>query len=138
MKEINRMQTIKKNEKIICIIYRDDDWTEGLNFITPDSLFVQVGSWWYQKGKELDAHEHKDFERTANRTMEMTYIKSGSMKVDLYDEDRNLFDSLVLYQGDLAVFAYGGHGYTILEDNTKVIEAKNGPFINVETDKSRF
>ena len=132
------MQTIKKNEKIICIIYRDDDWTEGLNFITPDSLFVQVGSWWYPKGKELDAHEHKDFERVANRTMETTYIKSGSMKVDLYDEDRKLFDSLTLYQGDLAVFAYGGHGYTILEDNTKVIEAKNGPFINVETDKNRF
>ena len=40
--------------------------------------------------------------------------------------------------GDLAVFVYGGHGYEILEDDTKIIEAKNGPFINVEKDKERF
>ncbi len=132
------MKIIKRNEKLICIIYRDEDWKKGLNFITPDSLFVQVGSWWYDKDKKLDAHKHKDFDRVANRTMETTYIKSGSMKVDLYDEDQNFFESLILKKGDLAVFAYGGHGYTILEDDTKVIEAKNGPFIDVETDKKRF
>ena len=107
-------------------------------FITPDSLFVQVGSWWYNKDKKLDAHIHKDFDRTASRTMEMTYIKNGSMKVDLYDENQISFDSFILKKGDLAVFAYGGHGYTILEDDTKIIEAKNGPFIDVETDKNKF
>ena len=32
----------------------------------------------------------------------------------------------------------GGHGYEILEDNTQIIEAKNGPFIDVETDKRKF
>jgi hypothetical protein len=132
------MQTINRDGKIICIIYRDNDWKEGLNFITPDSLFVQVGSWWYNKDKKLDAHIHKDFDRTASRTMEMTYIKNGSMKVDLYDENQISFDSFILKKGDLAVFAYGGHGYTILEDDTKIIEAKNGPFVDVETDKNKF
>ena len=29
------METIKHKGKIISIIYRDDDWVEGLNFITP-------------------------------------------------------------------------------------------------------
>ena len=47
------MQTINRDGKIICIIYRDNDWKEGLNFITPDSLFVQVGSWWYNKDKKI-------------------------------------------------------------------------------------
>ena len=68
----------------------------------------------------------------------MTYIKNGSMKVDLYDENQISFDSFILKKGDLAVFAYGGHGYTILEDDTKIIEAKNGPFVDVETDKNKF
>ena len=40
-----------------------------------------------------------------------------------------------MYKGDLAVFAYGGHGYEILEDDTQIIEAKNGPYIDVKTDK---
>ena len=57
------MQIIKHDEKIISIIYRDEDWTEGLNFITPNDMFIQVGSWWYEKGKILDKHVHKEFER---------------------------------------------------------------------------
>lgn len=132
------MKKIEHKGKIISIIYRDDDWVEGLNFITPDELFVQVGSWWYDKGKKLDSHVHNEFRREAMRTQEMTYVKKGSMKVLLYDEEKNFLEDFVLYEGDLAVFAYGGHGYEILEDNTKIIEAKNGPFVDVETDKTKF
>ena len=132
------MKKIEHNGKIIAIIYKDDDWVEGLNFITPDSLFVQVGSWWYQKGKKLESHIHNEFDRVSTRTQEMTYVKSGSMKVTLYDEEMQYFDEFILEEGDLAVFAYGGHGYEILEDNTKIIESKNGPFVDVETDKTKF
>jgi len=132
------MEEIKKDGKIIAIIYRDNDWIEGLNFITPNELFIQVGSWWYKKGKVLDSHIHREFERVANRTMEMTYVKSGSMKVFLYDENKNYITEFVLNSGDLAVFAFGGHGYEILEDDTKIVEAKNGPFVSVEIDKEKF
>ncbi len=132
------MEKIERNGKLIAIIYRDSDWVEGLNFITPDALFIQVGLWWYQKGKKLDSHIHKDFPREATRTHEMTYVKSGAMRVLLYDEDKNFFDDFIIRAGDLAVFAYGGHGYEILEDKTKIIEAKNGHFIDVETDKIKF
>ena len=44
----------------------------------------------------------------------------------------------MLNEGDLAIFAYGGHGYVILEDNTQIIETKNGPFVDVATDKTKF
>ncbi|MBU1011376.1 MAG: hypothetical protein KKG99_00100 [Bacteroidetes bacterium] len=132
------METIKHKGQILTIIYRDKDWVEGLNFITPNELFVQVGSWWYDKGRKLASHVHNDFERSAMRTQEMTYVKRGSMRVLLYDEDHIYLQDFVLYEGDLAVFAYGGHGYEILEDGTKIIEAKNGPFVDVETDKTKF
>ena len=55
----------------------------------------------------------------------MTYVKKGSMRVLLYDEDKQFLQDYVLNEGDLAVFAYGGHGYEILEDDTKIIESKN-------------
>ena len=132
------MKIYKHNNKIISIVYRDDDWKEGLNFITPDELFIQVGSWWYPKGKILSSHIHKDFDRNCTRTQEMTYVKKGAMKVLLYDEEKNFIEDFILYEGDLAVFAFGGHGYEILEDNTKIIESKNGPFIDVKTDKTKF
>jgi len=132
------METITHNNQILAIIYRDDDWVEGLNFITRNELFVQVGSWWYNKGRKLASHVHNDFERSAMRTQEMTYVKKGSMKVLLFDEKHNHLQDFILKEGDLAVFAYGGHGYEILEDGTKIIEAKNGPFVDVETDKTKF
>ena len=132
------MKKIIHNDKIIAIIYREKDWEEGLNFITPDSLFIQVGSWWYQKGKKLDSHVHNEYERVASRTQEMTFVKSGSMKVKLYDEEMKYLQQFILKTGDLAVFAYGGHGYEILEDNTKIIETKNGPFTDVSKDKVKF
>ena len=47
-------------------------------------------------------------------------------------------EEFTLLEGDLAVFVSGGHGYHILEDNTKIIETKNGPFTGVENDKVRF
>lgn len=132
------MKKIEQDGKIISIIYRDEDWKKGLNFITPDEMFVQVGSWWYDKGKVLDKHVHKDFDRVARRTQECVYVRKGSMKVTLYKEDLTMFDSFVLKEGDLAVFAYGGHGYEILENDTQIIESKNGPFIDVDTDKLKF
>jgi oxalate decarboxylase/phosphoglucose isomerase-like protein (cupin superfamily) len=132
------MEKIIHNEKIISIIYRDEDWVEGLNFITPDRLFLQVGSWWYQKGKKLDSHIHNEFNRNTSRTQEMTYVKKGAMKVTLFDEEKTHLQDFILNEGDLAVFAYGGHGYKILEDDTQIIEAKNGPFVDVDTDKTKF
>ena len=132
------METIKDNGRIISIIYRDEDWVKGLNFITPDEMFVQVGSWWYEKGKVRDKDVHKDFDRVAKRTQECVYVKKGSMRVTLYTEELIEFNTFDLKMGDLAVFAYGGHGYEILEDDTQIIESKNGPFINVDTDKTRF
>ena len=132
------MKIYRDNGKIISIVYRDSDWVEGLNFITPDEMFVQVGSWWYRKGKKLESHVHKDFERKTMRTQEMTYVKKGSMRVLLYDDKQKYLDDFIISKGDTAVFAYGGHGYEILEDNTQILEAKNGPYIDVDTDKTKF
>ena len=132
------MEIIKHNGKIISIIYREKDWVEGLNFITPEHLFIQVGSWYYKKGKKLASHIHKVNPRVADRTHEMTYVKQGSMKVLLYDENKYFLQDYILYKGDLAIFDSGGHGYEILEDGTQIIEAKNGPFTAVEADKEKF
>jgi hypothetical protein len=132
------MQRIEHEGKIISIIYRDEDWKKGLNFITPGEMFVQVGSWWYDKGKVLDKHVHKEFDRIATRTQECVYVRKGSMRVTLYTENQVELEQFDLNVGDLAVFAHGGHGYEILEDDTQIIESKNGPFIDVDTDKTRF
>ncbi len=132
------MEVIKHDNRIISIIYRDDDWKRGLNFITPDELFIQAGSWWYEKGKVLQRHVHNDYPREATRTQETVYVKQGSMRCSIYTDEKEFIQDFILYEGDLAIFAFGGHGFEILEDETKIIESKNGPFTDVETDKTIF
>ena len=101
-------------------------------------LFVQAGSWWYQKGKILQRHIHNDYSREATRTQETVYVKKGSMRCSVYTDERDFLEDFILYEGDLAVFAFGGHGFEILENDTKIIESKNGPFTGVENDKTKF
>lgn len=132
------METIKDGNEILAIIYRNDDWVEGLNFITPNDLHIQAGSWHYQKGKKLASHIHKKYPRTTDLTHESVYVKQGSMKVLLFDNGRQLKQEFILQQGDLAVMVNGGHGYEILEDNTQILETKNGPFVDASMDKEKF
>ena len=132
------MRVIKDKGKVIAIIYRNEDWAEGLNFFTPNNLNIQVSSWYYKKGKKLASHIHKVNPRQVDRTHEVTYVKQGKMNVLLYDENKKFIEEFVLNEGDLAVYAYGGHGYEILEDNTQIVEVKNGPFSDVRSDKEKF
>lgn len=129
------MQEIKVNGETVAIFHKIDEWKEGLDFLTTNETFIQAGTWWYQKGKDLRSHSHIINERTVERTQETIVIVSGKVRVDLYDENRKIFHQEELVAGDIGVILKVGHGYHIMEDNTKVVEVKNGPFISVEKDK---
>ena len=133
------MQKIKDFQGNTLVIYHSaNDWVEGLNFVTEDSQFIQVGTWWYNDGKKLDRHRHNRVERVANITQECVIIMHGSMDVNIYDGCDNYAGSLNMSSGDFAVFLAGGHEYIITSDDTKIIETKNGPFLGVELDKTKF
>jgi len=129
------METIEKNGVCYAILHRKNDWKEGLDFLTPDKIFCQVGTWWYQKGKRLNSHRHIYNERLNTLTQECVIVLAGSMRADLYDSDDRVFHSEVLESGDMMIMVEGGHGYEILESHTKIVECKNGPFVSVEKDK---
>ena len=44
----------------------------------------------------------------------MVYVKSGSMLATIFDQEMNFIEEVVLKEGDMAIMAYGGHGYKIL------------------------
>ena len=126
------------DDQLIAIIRRFNEWKPGLDFVTPDETFIQVGTWSYNTGKTLDRHEHNVHERTSNLTQECVFIVAGSMNVDFYGRNKVFIERVLLQQFDYAVIFGGGHAYEILEDNTKILETKNGPFPGVEIDKTRY
>jgi quercetin dioxygenase-like cupin family protein len=115
-----------------------DAWQKPLQFYSPDTDFIQVGTWSYDAGKELLAHTHKLVPRTFEWTQEVLYICKGSIRAHVYDCSLKKVDEIVAKEGDIVVMLAGGHGYDILEDGTRVIEIKNGPYVGPEADRVRL
>lgn len=132
------MKIIEKEGNILAKYIKADEWNEGLNFFSNDADFIQVGAWKYQKGKDLLNHVHNEVKREVTRTCECLYIISGSVQVRIYDLEKNLMDEFTAAAGDIVILLECGHGYTILEDNTKVLEVKNGPYMGADIDRTRF
>lgn len=131
-------KVIEIDGRPVAFVLRDNEWPRGLSFITPDETFIQVGSWRYNAGKVLDAHVHKEYRRVATKTQEAVFVKQGKMKVTLYSQARAVAEEIVLRAGDLLVITEAGHGYEILENDTQILEVKNGPFVGVDVDKEKF
>lgn len=133
--EKTMVQKIEKDGVLYAIVHRQEDWKEGLDFFTPDEMFLQVGTFWYQEGNPCKAHRHIRNERPNNLTQECNIVLAGSMRANIYDKNNQRFHQVILKSGDLIVTVNGGHGYEILEPDTRVVECKNGPFVSVEKDK---
>ena len=128
-------EKIEKDGVLYAIIHRKEDWNKGLDFFTPDDSFIQAGTFWYGKTHRCRAHRHIKNDRPNEFTQECNIVMAGSMLATIYDKDNQVIQTEVIRAGDLIVVLAGGHGYEILEDNTKVVECKNGPFVSVEKDK---
>ncbi len=130
------IETIKSNDNILAIILRANYQSEGINFFTPNEFSQQLGYMNRPKGYEILPHLHNKVERKVEYTNEVLIIKSGKVRVDLYDENKIYFISQILNKGDVILLVRGGHGFEMLEQS-EMIEIKQGPYIN-DDDKTRF
>ncbi|MEJ5227785.1 hypothetical protein [Thermodesulfovibrio sp.] len=84
----------------------------------------------------IPPHVHNPVVREVQLTQEVLFIKSGKVRVDFYDDDKNYLKSTILEAGDVILLAHGGHGFEMLEES-EIIEVKQGPYAG-EMDKVRF
>jgi hypothetical protein len=130
------LEIIKINQKILAIILRDNYKSEGISFFTPNDFSQQLGYMNRPKGYKIDPHLHNRVKRKIEYTNEVLLIKSGKVRVDFYDENKNYFESRMLNKGDVILLVQGGHGFEMLEQS-EMIEIKQGPYVN-DDDKTRF
>lgn len=130
------IEEIKKKNKVLAIIIRDNHKCEGVDFITPDIYSQQVAYMHHPEGKVIDAHIHNIVHRDVLMTQEVLFIKKGRLRVDFYDDYEDYLESTILKQGDTILLVSGGHGFKALEE-LEMIEIKQGPYAG-ENDKVRF
>lgn len=109
---------------------------DGIKFFTPDSFSQQLAYMNRPAGYIIQPHIHNPVRREVHFTKEVLLIKSGRVRIDFFDDEQQYMASRVVEQGDVILLAYGGHGFTMLEDS-EIIEVKQGPYAG-DADKTRF
>lgn len=129
-------EQIEHERKILGVIIRADYKKEGIAFFTPDSFSQQLGYMNRPTDYIIAPHVHNVVERKVELTQEVLIVRSGKVRVDFYDDERNYIESRIIKTGDVCLLANGGHGFKILEQ-AEMIEVKQGPYCG-EMDKVRF
>jgi len=125
-----------KDVMIALIIPADYSMDSGIEFLTPDNFSQQLGLMNRPDGYQIPPHVHNPVVREVVWTQEVLFIKSGKVRADFYDDDKNYIESEILKKGDIILLAGGGHGFEVLEQ-AEMIEVKQGPYC-AEKDKIRF
>lgn len=133
---MGQVEEVKKKDKMLAMIIRNNYTCNGVDFITPNEYSQQVAYMHHQTGKVIDAHVHNMVHRNVVLTQEVLFIKKGILRVDFYDEYEDYLESRDLYAGDIILLVSGGHGFHVLEE-VEMIEVKQGPYAG-DNDKKRF
>lgn len=130
------VERITKKDLLLAIIIGQSFHEEGISFFTDNNFSQQLGYMNRPKGYVISPHRHNLVAREVIQTQEVLFIKSGTIRVDFYDDEQQYLESRILNKGDVILLAAGGHGFEMLEPS-EIIEVKQGPYIG-ERDKVRF
>jgi hypothetical protein len=130
------VERITINGKLLSIIIRSNFHKDGIEFFTPNEFSQQLAYMNRPVGYSIPPHVHNGVSREVFMTKETIFIRSGKVRIDFYDDDKNYLESRILTSGDVVLLAYGGHGFEMLEP-TEMVEVKQGPYVG-EMDKTRF
>lgn len=130
------IETIESDGCILGLLLRSSYSSDGIKFFTPDDFSQQLAYMNRPAGYVIQPHIHNAVRREVHFTKEVLFIRSGRVRVDFYDDEKNYLESRILNTGDVLLLAFGGHGFEMLEDS-EIIEVKQGPYAG-ENDKTRF
>ena len=130
------IEEIRERDIYFAIVIRREFQEDGIHFFTPQNFSQQLGYMKWDAGHQIIPHAHNEVHREVKATNEVLFIRSGSVRVDFYDDGDNFCKSVTLRKGDVILLAEGGHGFEMLEE-CEMIEVKQGPYAG-NNDKRRF
>lgn len=108
--------------------------------LAPPEQFLQACVLPLEQGKEIAPHIHAPRAPAPAGdpviTQEGWIVLRGKIRVSLFDLDRTFLQDMELAPGHLIVTFYGGHSMLCVENDTLVVEFKNGPYVG--RDFTRF
>ena len=130
------VENIIIDDERVGVLIKSDTRGNSTEFFTESQDVLQFGHIINKKGHKIPPHIHNPLSRMIVGTPEVLIVKTGMMRVDFYNSNREIQFSKILNKDDVVILLKGGHGFEMLED-TVLIEVKQGPYLGLE-DKERF
>jgi len=131
-----KIKEINFENQLYAFVCSLNDVDEGLEFLSNNTDFIQLGTWNYKKNFSTVPHYHLEHDKASNLTQEVVLVHKGSVKCRLFTKEGNFVDEVDITEGELIVQIYGVHEYIMNEDSI-VLEIKNGPYYGPEVDRKR-
>ena len=132
-----KIKEISFENQLYAFVCSLNDVSKGLEFLSDDSDFIQLGTWNYEKNFSTVPHYHLEHDKPSNLTQEVVLVHKGSVKCRLFTKEGNYVDEVDINEGELIVQIYGVHEYIMNEDSI-VLEIKNGPYYGPEVYRKRI
>ena len=118
------------------MVMRKSDFKKGRRDIIDEDQFIQCSALDMDDGKTFKAHQHI-WKGGSGRVIaqESWHVVEGKVRCMFYDTDGGHLMDVEMNEGDTSFTLEGGHNYEILQDDTKVLEYKTGPYHGQELDK---
>lgn len=113
------------------IVVRANARVQGISFFSPEDYSQQLGLMTRPAGYIVPMHRHNLVERKINQTQEVLIIRAGKCRVELFDGEFTLTDSIDLHAGDVILLAEGAHRIEMLTE-CEILEVKQGPYAGIE------
>ena len=121
------IEQITDNGLIIATLIRAGFTKKGVEFFTPGEFSQQLGYMNRPKGYKVEAHTHTMIEQVVVPTHEVIFVKSGKIKISLYNNEFKFIGDCMVNKGDVILLAAGGHSVEMVRDS-ELIEVKQGPY----------
>ncbi len=131
------IEDIIHEEERLGYVIRNLHKAKGRKFPSKDEDFLQIGVLELKKGEWIHPHFHPPRERVINKTQKAVYVVSGKMQFNFYKMGVKVKETIV-NAGEIVFLLEGAFGFKALEDETRIIEVKQGPYPGLEADKKKF
>ena len=134
------VETVERAGLAYAMIIRANATSDAkYNFLTDSANPLQLGMNFYKAGEVIKAHYHLQRRvETDSVVQEFLLIGAGRAFLRLYDvADQAEFTGRQLETGDMVLLLAGGHSLDV-QDDTKIVEIKLGPYDGKTKDKVVF
>jgi hypothetical protein len=128
------IERIEFQNQQLAVILRVGGGDAGTRFVTGPDAPLQLGELNRPAGDKIAPHAHNLGVRTIKETHEFLHVLTGTLKVDLYADQKQPVATRILTAGDTILLTHGAHGFEFLTP-CHLIEVKQGPYLG-EQDKT--